>query len=62
MSPPGIEPAILGFLAEHLVRFAIGTVAYLCFKLLQYSEVTGNVWGVFKTVEIQRIKMVQAKM
>ena len=45
MSPPvGFEPATLGFLAGHLARLAIGTVDYLYFKLLQYSEVTGNVW------------------
>ena len=42
MSLLGIEPAILCFLAGHLVRLAIETVDYLCFKLLQYIEVTGN--------------------
>ena len=51
MSPPGIEPATLGFLARHLVRLAIGTVDNLCFKLLQYSEVTCNAWGISKHVE-----------
>ena len=29
MSPPGIEPAILGFLTGHLVRLAIMIVDYL---------------------------------
>ena len=59
MSPPGIEPAILGFLAGHLVRLAIGTVDYLCYKLLQYSEVTGNAWVVTKHVTIQCIKFIR---
>ena len=53
MSPPGIEPVIIGFLAGHLVRLAIGKVDSLCFKLLQYSEVTGNARGVSKHVIIQ---------
>ena len=35
MSPPGIEPATLGFPAAHL---AVGVVAYLRLKLLQYNE------------------------
>ena len=33
MSPSGIEPATLGFLAGHLVRLAIGEIDYLCFNL-----------------------------
>ena len=48
MSLPGFEPATLWFLAWHLDRFAIETVDYLCFKLFQYSEMTGNKhdkWG-----------------
>ena len=60
MSPPGIEQAILGFLAGHLGHLAIGTVEYLCFKLLQYSEVTGNAWNVSKHVAIQCIKLIIA--
>ena len=42
MSPPSIEPATFWFLAGYLDRLAIEAVDYLCFKLLQYSEVTGN--------------------
>ena len=45
MSPPSIEPATFWFLAGHLDRLAIETVDYLCFKLFQYSEVTGNAWA-----------------
>ena len=36
-------------------------VDYLCFKLLQYSEVTGNAWDVSKHVEIQLIKVLKFK-
>ena len=62
MSPPGIEPANLEFLAGRLDRLAIETVDYLCFKLLQYSEVvTGNAWGVSKHVSIQLIKVLKFK-
>ena len=39
MSPLGIKPATLGFLAGHLARLAIGTVYKLRLKLLQYREV-----------------------
>ena len=53
MSPSNIEPATLWFLAGHLDRFAIETVDYLCFKLVQCSEMTGNAWGVSKHVAIQ---------
>ena len=53
MSPPGIEPAKLWFLAGYLDRLAIKTVDYLCFKLFQYSEMTGNAWDVSKHVTIQ---------
>ena len=42
MSPPGIEPATLWFLAGHLDRLAIEEVDYLCLKLVQYSKMTGN--------------------
>ena len=49
ISRPSIEPATLWFLAGHLDRLAIETVDYLCFKLLQYGEVTGNAWGVSNT-------------
>ena len=61
MSPPSIEPATFWFLAGHLDRLAIETVDYLCFKLLQYSEVTGNAWGVSKHVAIQLIKVLKFK-
>ena len=37
MSPPGIEPATLGFLVGHLVRLAIRTVDDRCFILLLYG-------------------------
>ena len=53
MSPPGIEPATFGFLARHLAPLAIGKIDYLRLKLLLYSEVTGNVWGVSKHAMIQ---------
>ena len=53
MSPPGIEPATLCILAVHLDRLAIEAVDYLCFKLVQYNEMTGNAWGVCKQVAIQ---------
>ena len=53
MSPSSIEPATLWFLAGHLDRLAIETVDYLCFKLFQYSEMTGNAWGVSKHVQTQ---------
>ena len=46
LSPTGIELAILGYLAGPLVRLTIGTVDNLCFKLLQYSEVTAIEWSV----------------
>ena len=49
MSPPSIESATFWFLAGHLDRLAIETVDYPCFKLLQYSEVTGNAWGRLQT-------------
>ena len=63
MSPPGIEPATLCILAGHLDRLAIEAVDYLtvCFKHLQYSEVTGNAWDVTKHVAIQHIKMLKFK-
>ena len=52
MSPPGIEPATLWFPAPHLDRLAIQTVDYLFFfKLLQYSEVTGNAWASPNTLQ-----------
>ena len=56
MSPSGIEQATLWFLALQLDRLAIEAVDYLCFKLVQYSEMTGNAWGVSKHVAIQYIK------
>ena len=46
----------LCILAGHLDRLAIEAVDYLCFKLLQYSEVTGNAWGVSKHVAINLSK------
>ena len=58
MSPPSIEPAALWLLAGHLDRLAIETADYLCFKLFQYSEMTGYVWGVSKHVAIQYIKSI----
>ena len=61
MSRLGIEPAALSFLAGHLDRLAIETVDYLCFKLLQYSEVTGNAWGVSKHVARQLINALKFK-
>ena len=61
MYPPGIEQATLCFLVGHQVRLAIGAVGYLCFKLLQYNEVTCNAWGIFKNVAIQRIKSLKLK-
>ena len=60
-SPPSIEPATFWFLAGYLDRLAIETLDYLCFKLLQYSEVTGNAWGVSKHVKIQLIKVLKLK-
>ena len=39
MCPPGIEPAALGFSAGHLVRLAIGTIDYLCFKPLTIYKI-----------------------
>ena len=42
MSQTGIELATLRFLAKHLEGLAIDRVDYLCFKLLQYSEDSGN--------------------
>ena len=59
MSPPGIEPATLWFLARHPERLAIEAVDNLCFKLLQNSEVTGNASGVSKHVAIQLIKVLK---
>ena len=63
MSPPGIEPATLCILAGHLDHLAIDAVDYLCFKLLQYSEVTGtcNALDVSKHVAIQLIKVLKFK-
>ena len=61
MFPPGIEPATLCVLAGHLVRLAIETVDNLRFKLFQYSEVTGNAWGVSKHMAIQWIKLILFK-
>ena len=58
MSPPGIEPATLCFLAGHPDRLAIDTVDYLWFKLFQYSEMIGYAWGVSKHVAIQLIKLI----
>ena len=58
MYPPGIAPATLCILAGHLDRFAIEAVEYQCFKLVQYSEMTGNSWGVSKYVAIQYIKLI----
>ena len=45
MLSSGVKPAILGFPAGHLDRFAIGIVIYLCLKLLQYSEMRGIAGG-----------------
>ena len=56
MSSSGVEPANLCFLAGHLYRLAIETADYLCFKLVQYSEMTGNAWGVSKHMAIQYIR------
>ena len=61
MSSPDIEPGTLWFLAGHLDRLAIASVDYMCFKLLQYSEVTGNAWGISKHVAIQLIKVLKFK-
>ena len=61
MSLPGIELATLSFLAGHLDRLAIEAVDYLCFKLLQYIEVTGNMWGVSNHVAKQLIKVLKFK-
>ena len=61
MSPSCIEPATLCILAGHLDRLAIEAVDYLCFKLLQYSEVTGNARDVSKHVAIQLIKVLKFK-
>ena len=61
MSPPGIEPASLWFLAGSLDRLAIETVDYLYFKLVQYSEVTGKAWGVSKHVAVQLMKVLNCK-
>ena len=52
----GFEQATLGFLAGHIVRLAARIVDYLCFRLLPYSEVSGDAWDVWKHVAIQRIK------
>ena len=54
MSLPGIDPATLWFLAGHVDRLAIKAVDDLCFKLVQYSEMTGNTWG----VTIQYLKFI----
>ena len=45
MFPPGIQIATLGLPAGHLHGLAIEMVVYLCLKLFQYSEVTGNARG-----------------
>ena len=58
LSQPGIESAILCILAGHLDRLVIETVHYMCFKLVQYSEMTGYAWGVSKHVAIQYIKLI----
>ena len=52
MSPPRIE---YFYVIDTLDRSAIGTEVFLCLKLLQYSEVTGNmgVWPL-KTGKINR--------
>ena len=52
MSPLGIDSATLWFLAGHLDRLAIEAVDYLCFKLVQYSEMTGIAWGFSKHVAL----------
>ena len=57
----GCRTSDLCFQAGHLDRLAIETVDYLCFKLLQYSEVIGNAWGVSKHVAIQLIKVLKFK-
>ena len=49
MSPPEIEPAVLGFLVGHLTRLDIGTGENMCWKILQHSEVTDNALGVSRT-------------
>ena len=56
-----MEQATLCVLAGHLVCLAIETVDNLCFKLFQYSEVTGNALGVFKHTAIQWIKLILIK-
>ena len=61
MFSTGIEQATLCVLAEHLVHLATEAVDNLCFKLLQYIEVTGNAWGFSKHVAIQRIKLLMFK-
>ena len=61
MSPPGIEPATIWFLAGHQDRLAIETIVYLYFELCQYSEKAGNAWGVSKHVVIQLIKVLKFK-
>ena len=58
MYPPGIEPATICILAGHLNRLAIKPVDYLCFKLVQYSEMTCYACGVSKHVAIQYIKLI----
>ena len=55
------EPATFCVLAGHLVRLTIEAVDYLSFKLFQYSEVTGNAWGVSKQVAIQWVKLILIK-
>ena len=52
------DPLIL---AGRLDRLAIEADDYLCFKLLHYSEVAGNAWGVSNHVAIQIIKVLKFK-
>ena len=54
MSQPSIEPATLSFLAGHLYHLVIEADDYLCFELLQYSEMTGNACHVSKHVAIYK--------
>ena len=61
MSPPSIETATFWFLAGYLDRLATEPVDYLCFKLLHYSEGTGNAWGVSKHMEMHLIKVLKFK-
>ena len=57
MSRPGIEPTTSSRTPSPFgYRDSFETDLY--FKLLQYSEVTGNAWGVSKHVSIQCIKLI----